>query len=112
MTEEFTWCPRLGAAGDAQTNALASQFNNGYSQRLSVGINNVSTSWPVSFTGTEEYVTPIRDFFVRHKGANHFFWSPPLEAKGSFITDGGWQVQPLGGGLFTISTKFQQVFNP
>lgn len=112
MTEEFIWCPLLGASGDADTDILESKFGNGYSQRLSVGINNVSDSWPVSFMGDAKYIVPIRDFFVRHKGANHFFWEPPLQARGSYITTGGWKLQPLGGGLYTISTTFQQVFNP
>lgn len=112
MAELFTWSPRVGTAGDAQTNVLSSQFNNGYSQRLAVGINNVAGSWSVSFTGEEAYVLPIRDFFRRHKGAQHFLWTPPLEQQGKFITSGGWQLQTLGKNKYTLSTTFQQVFTP
>ncbi|MDD1976924.1 phage tail protein [Pseudomonas tussilaginis] len=112
MAEVFTWSPRTGSSGDAQTAVLQSQFNNGYSQRLSVGINNVASSYAVSFTGSEAYIRPIKEFFIRHKGANHFLWTPPLELQGAYITTGGWQLQTHGNKKYTISTTFQQVFNP
>lgn len=112
MSEVFTWLPEKDTTGDDATDILASQFNNGYSQRMSVGINNISTSWPVTFMGKSAYIVPIRDFFVRHKGANHFLWTPPLHEQGAFITDGGWSLKPLGGGVYILSSKFQQVFNP
>ena len=44
MAEVFTWSPRVGSSGDDQTDTLESKFGNGYSQRLSVGINNVAGS--------------------------------------------------------------------
>ena len=112
MAEVFTWSPRVGSSGDDQTDTLESKFGNGYSQRLSVGINNIAGSWAVSFTGNAAYIIPIRDFFKRHKGAQHFLWTPPLEQQGAFITAGGWQLQTLGKKKYTLSTTFQQVFNP
>ena len=77
-----------------------------------MGINNIAGSWAVSFTGNAAYIIPIRDFFKRHKGAQHFLWTPPLEQQGAFITAGGWQLQTLGNKKYTLSTTFQQVFNP
>ena len=62
--------------------------------------------------GDASYIIPIRDFFVKHKGANHFLWKPPLQEQGAFITSGGWSLLPKGGGIYVLSTKFQQVFNP
>ena len=112
MAEVFTWSPRVGSSGDSQPDILQSKFGNGYSQRLSVGINNIAGSYAVSFTGNEAYIRPIKAFFIKHKGANHFLWTPPLEARGAFITTGGWQVQTLGNKKYTLSTTFQQVFNP
>lgn len=111
MAEVFTWSPRINSSGDTQPNVLTSQFGNGYSQRLSMGINNLVATWSVSFTGTEAYLQPIQDFFIRHKGAQHFLWTPPLAAQGAFITTGGWQLQPHGAMKFTLTTTFQQVFN-
>jgi hypothetical protein len=46
------------------------------------------------------------------KGVNHFLWTPPLEVQGAFITTGGWQLQTHGNKKYTLSTTFQQVFNP
>ena len=112
MAEVFTWSPRVGSSGDSQPDTLQSKFGNGYSQRLSVGINNIAGSYAVSFTGNEAYIRAIRAFFIKHKGANHFLWTPPLEARGAFITSGGWSLLPKGGGIYVLSTKFQQVFNP
>ena len=112
MPEEFTWSPRVGASSDTQADVLTSQYGNGYSQRLSVGINNLATSYPVSFTGTEEYLMPILEFFQRHKGAISFLWVPPMHAQGLFVTTGGWQTTSHGRRRFTLSTTFQQVFSP
>lgn len=112
MPELFTWSPRVGAGTDTQADVLASQYNNGYSQHLSVGINNLSGTHQVSFTGTEAYLLPILDFFKRHKGAIRFLWTPPLEPEGLYITTGGWQTASHGKRRFTVSTTFQQVFSP
>lgn len=112
MPEVFTWAPRVGASGDVQPDVLTSKYNNGYSQRLSVGINNLSGSYQVSFTGTEAYLKPILAFFVRHKGTNSFYWRPPMEEQGLYITAGGWQTSSHGRRRFTVSTTFQQVFSP
>lgn len=112
MTEVFTWSPRVGSSGDVQANVLTSQYNNGYSQRLSVGINNLAGSYQVSFTGTEAYLAPILAFFVRHKGATSFLWKPPMQAQGRYVTTGGWQTASHGKGRYTLSTTFQQVFSP
>ena len=112
MAEVFNWSPRVGSSGDDQPDVLESKFGNGYSQRLSVGINNVAGAYTVSFTGGEAYIKPIREFFKRHKGANHFLWTPPLEVQGAFITTGGWQLQTHGNKKYTLSTTFEQVFNP
>jgi phage-related protein len=111
MAETFTWSPRVNSSGETQASILSSQFGNGYSQRMSVGINNLASSWSVSFTGTEEYLEPIQDFFIRHKSTDHFLWTPPLAKQGAFITTGGWQLQPHGGRKFTLTTTFQQVFS-
>lgn len=112
MTEIFVWSPRINSSGDTQPNLLESRFGNGYTQRLSVGINNLACSWAVSFTGTEAYLKPIQAFFVRHKGALHFMWTPPMGEQGAFVTTGGWQLQPHGRRRYTLSTTFQQVFLP
>ncbi|MFF3704448.1 phage tail protein [Pseudomonas qingdaonensis] len=112
MPEEFTWSPRVGSSGDVQTNVLTSQYNNGYSQRLSVGINNLAGSYQVSFTGTEAYLRPILEFFIRHKGALSFLWAPPMGGQGLYVTSGGWQTTSHGKQRYTLSTTFQQVFSP
>jgi phage-related protein len=112
MAEVFIWSPRVGSSGDDQPDILESKFGNGYSQRLSVGINNIAGTYAVSFTGDEAYIRQIKEFFIRHKGANHFLWTPPMESQGAYITTSGWQLQTHGKKKYTLSTTFQQVFNP
>uniref|UniRef100_UPI004053E93E phage tail protein n=1 Tax=Pseudomonas sp. G.S.17 TaxID=3137451 RepID=UPI004053E93E len=60
MTEVFPWSPRVRSSGDTQPNVLSSQFGNGYSQRLPVGINNLAATWSVSFTGPRSILSPFR----------------------------------------------------
>ena len=108
-TETFAWAPQLNAQGATTYRVLKAQFGDGYSQRAPDGINNEVQSWPLSFTGTGAYVTPIRDFLRRHGGAGRFAWTPPLGEAGLYVC-GGFNLMPLGGDKYTLSATFEQVF--
>ena len=107
--ETFSWTPLVGMNGSAKYRVLSAQFGDGYQQVAADGINNKIESWPVSFTGTEDEIRPIRDFLDHHAGYQSFYWTPPLGEKGLYrsfdIT-----ITPLGGDIYTLSTVFEQAF--
>lgn len=111
MTDTFTWVPLVGTQGTTALRTRKAQFGDGYSQAVPDGINNASDSWPLSFIGDAATVQPIRDFLAAHKGASSFYWTPPLGAQGLYRCE-GYQVQALGGGVYTLTATFQQVFAP
>lgn len=109
MPETFDMCVKVGASGDTSQSVTTVQFGDGYKQKSSIGINNESSTWSISMTGTKKELQPFVDFLKRHKGAISFYWTPPFEDKSLFTAE-GWKSTTHGAGLFTITTEFEQVF--
>lgn len=111
MTTTFTWTPDSKPTGVATFATLSAKFGDGYEQVALNGINNKSQSWPLTFTGLIDRLTPIRDFLDARGGAQSFLWTPPLGAQG-FYRCGEYTLQPMGGRLFQITATFKQAFQP
>lgn len=109
--ELFDWSPRLNPKGDVSFHSLEARFGQGYVQRAGDGINPRSESWPLQFTGEEDYVVPIKDFLDRHWGRIPFRWTPPLGTEGLYVAK-GYSLNPLGGDIYIISATFEQEFRP
>ncbi|HCW18356.1 phage tail protein [Achromobacter sp.] len=109
--EVFTWRPRVNAQGAVKFRVLTAGFGDGYTQTAADGINNKVQSWPLQFVGKEATVAPIAAFLDRHAGYRSFLWTPPLGQEG-YYTASEYQVVALGGGAYTVSATFQQVFRP
>lgn len=109
--EEFTWCPRINAAGEMKFNTRKVQFGDGYTQVSSNGLNTRSQSWDLTFTGGEAYISEIKDFLDKHGGVHAFQWKPPLEPVGLYRCD-TYTPTALGAGLFNLAATFEQAFKP
>ena len=110
--QKFTWCNDLD--GNSQTSSfkvLQSSFGDGYTQRTSVGINNKSSTWAYKRTGEKALILEIKAFFDAHKGADSFLWDSPLDGEVRVVA-GDYMPISLGGGMWSISTTFTQVFYP
>lgn len=110
--EKFTWHARLGSAGEEKQRLRTNDYGDGYTQVIGDGINSDTESWPLTFTGREAYINPIRDFLARHKRGKAFAWQPPLGALGLFRYTSSITRQPLGKGLYIITVTFETAFNP
>jgi phage-related protein len=109
--EIFKWSPKLGATGSVKFRVLKAQFGDGYAQTAPDGINNRSSSWPLSFTGIEAKIRPIKDFLDRQAGAKSFLWTPPLGVPGYFkVVE--YQCVSQGGRVFTLTATFEETFQP
>ncbi|GAB7128033.1 phage tail protein [Silvimonas sp. JCM 19000] len=111
MPETFTWSPLLNGQGTTTLRTQKAQFGDGYSQIAADGLNNITQSWPVSFTGGADKIQAIRDFLEQHAGSASFYWTPPLGKQGLYRA-ASYTLNPLGAGKYTLSTTFDQSFAP
>ena len=113
MTDTFTWDHVSEPSGTITFSVLSAQFGDGYSQRLANGINNESGSWPLSFVGDDDFIGAIVAFIRAHKGAQSFYWTPPVPngEQGLYVAT-SYNPVPYGDGQYQLSVTFQQVFMP
>lgn len=109
--ETFTWSPRIGVVGTVDDRTRKAQFGDGYAQMVGDGINSETQSWPLQFTGSREYVLPIRDFLRRHGKAKAFAWTPPLGELGLYRRS-EFSLTCPGGNVYTLAVTFEQAFHP
>lgn len=87
------------------------QFGDGYAQRAADGINNKAQSWPLSFVGSANYITPIANFLDTQAGYQSFYWTPPLGAQGFYRCD-TYSTRRLEGDNYELTCTFEQSFAP
>ena len=108
----FGWCVDLnGSSGGAKFSTVEAKYGDGYSQATSVGINNRTQEWSVSRTALKAEITAIKNFLDARKGADSFLWDSPFDGV-IRVKASEYQLSPLGGLVWKISTTFSQVFNP
>lgn len=113
MTDTFNWPPLLvSPGGQATLRTLKAQFGDGYSQEAEDGINNEISTWQLSFLGSAETITTIRDFLRSHGGATSFNWTPPLDTEKLFRCSSYTPPTPAGAGNYQLSASFVQAFAP
>lgn len=111
-TQTFTWQPSLEVVGTTKDLVRGAQFGDGYSQAVADGINNVSDTWPLTFSGSSAYIGAIKAFLDARAGYQSFYWTPPLRAQGVFRCTARSTPQPHGADTYTYTATFTEVFNP
>ncbi|WPH68486.1 tail protein [Stenotrophomonas phage BUCTxx99] len=109
-TETFTWERQAGAQGKISWRVIEAKFGDGYSQTISDGLNVESQTWPLTFEGGINYVKPIIEFFRRHKGSKSFYWTPPGSDSALLFRADQVTFTSIGGGVYSVSAEFKQVF--
>lgn len=114
MTRTFEWKPSVEAQGQTRYAVRSVRFGEGYSQVVPQGLNNATQSWQLSFRGNASEIGPIQSFLDSTKGAESFYWTPPLRGSGLFRVDTqrGVTARAHGGDLYTLEVTFQEVFAP
>lgn len=107
--EIFTWCVQKDVTSTEAYRTRSAQFGDGYKQVVADGINSVVSTWNVSVTGKKELILEVRNFLRRHAGYKSFRWTEPL-GEVVLVRASEGPVSSLGGGIFTISTTFEQAF--
>lgn len=109
--QTFTWCPRVDPTGTVSFRTKSAKFGDGYEQIAQDGINNRTQTWPLTFLDTEPRARQIKGFLDAHKGAQPFYWTPPLGEQGLYRCK-TYQATAHGAGLFSIAAEFEQAFHP
>ncbi|MBN3471300.1 phage tail protein [Pseudomonas savastanoi pv. phaseolicola] len=113
MAETFDFDVQVGASGDVKQRTWSNDFGDGYTQAGGVGINTKSQAWEVTVIGrygAGQKVQQVQDFLDRQEGYKSFLWTPPGGAQGRYRAN-SYKLSTLGGGLYTLSVGFKQVYS-
>lgn len=115
--EVFSFKVKSGPSGSVKFRVKVAQFGDGYGQAVGDGLNNRVQSYTVEVVsptgsaciGQDEY-TGAKAFLDRHAGFKSFLWSPPGEPEARWLCT-GYTPKELGGGVYSLSAKFDQWFH-
>lgn len=108
--KKFTFKQDLANSDTSTTfNTLNTGFGDGYTQNISVGVNNRKITINYQRTAKKAEIAQIKAFFDEHKGAKPFLYTTLFDGEITVIA-GEYQITNLGGGLVRITTTFTQVF--
>lgn len=113
MADTFIWAPDFGCRAQyspAKNGVHSVRFNDGYEQRLEVGLNTNPETWPLTFSKrTSAEALAIRDFLKTQKGVLAFNWTTPNGDAYLFKCQ-IFDVMNEKFNLQTVTATFEQVF--
>jgi phage-related protein len=104
--------PTYGAQKSSQPVVRKVQFGDGYSQRLTFGLNQNPKSWSLTWEVSETNADTIEDFLDARGGTESFDWTPPDTATSYKWICEQWTKTIPYLNRATISATFMQVFEP
>lgn len=109
----FDWNLDANPLTDQKPRVNNIKFGDGYEQRVAHGINNNPENWSISFTNREETeALEIDAFFKTHGGVTAFDWTPPGASEALKFKCQEWTKVKHNGNLYSLTAKFEQVFDP
>jgi phage-related protein len=110
---EFDFEADYPATKSVEAKTRDAKFGDGYSQRVSFGINQVQESWNLRFDNRDlETIEDIEEFLIEHRGVDSFDWTPPNELTAKKYICKTWSVTDNKPLLKSLSATFEQVFEP
>ena len=105
--------PTYGAQKTSQPKVRQVQFGDGSSQRLTVGLNQNSKSWSLTWEISESNADTIEAFLdARAADGASFTWTPPDESTAYQWICYDWSKSIPYLNRATIQATFTQVFEP
>jgi phage-related protein len=105
--------PTYGAQKTSQPTVRQVQFGDGYSQRLSVGLNQNPKRWSLSWEVSETDADTIEAFLdARASDGASFTWTPPDSATSAKWVCYEWNKTIPYLDRASITAAFTQVFEP
>lgn len=103
--------PTYGAQKSSQPNVRTVQYGDGYSQRLTYGLNQNPKQWSLTWNVSETNADTIEAFLDARGGAESFDWTPPDGSTGKWICPQWSKTIPYLNRA-EITATFIQVFEP
>lgn len=104
--------PDTGIDRSCKPNIKEAKYGDGYSQRISFGINQAALTVNLAYTNiTEAEKQVLENFINQHAGGQAFKWAMPdeyLERKWYFSE---WNVIYVKFGIYTVKATLQEVFD-
>ena len=104
--------PTYGARKRSRPNVRTVQFGDGFSQRITYGLNQDPKQWSLTFEVSETDADTIETFLEARGGSESFDWSPPDETDTYKWICQDWSKSIPYLNRATITATFQQVFEP
>lgn len=109
----FTWPVDANPSRDSKPRVTNIKFGDGYEQRVAHGINTNPMDWNIAFANRDETeALEIDSFLTSHNGVSAFDWTPPGASASSKFKCQQWTFVPGKGNLYSMSAKFEEVFDP
>jgi phage-related protein len=105
----FTWVPAYEPQRTVKAGVITTQFGDGYSQRVSQGLNSVAESWQLTFTRLKTEVAQIEAFLRARSGVESFEWLTPDGVTRKFIAP-EWRTSVMSLSVNQLQVSFEQVF--
>lgn len=109
----FTITPDFGASRTTKPRVNSAKFGDGYEQRVPFGINTVVEEWTLRFANrTNAEKTELLDFLSARAGVESFDWTPVGDTVSKKFVCREWSDTLENNDLYSITAKFEQVFEP
>lgn len=105
--ETFTFQPDWDMEQARKPELMKNSFGDGYEQIRPKGLNHNLRTYSVIFTGTEERIKQIDEFFNRQGGYQAFNWTPYGSKEGKFRCE-DWLAR-IRSGRWTLSATIREV---
>jgi len=109
----FSYIPDYAATKSYETQSRATQFGDGYRQRITFGLQPQKEEWSLAFnnrTNTERDL--IRNYLRGAKAVTAFAWTDPINAQPIKVVCDEWSTQYSNFNNSTIQATFRRVFEP
>lgn len=109
----FSYIPDYAATKSYETQSRATQFGDGYRQRLTFGLQPQKEEWSLAFnnrTNTERDL--IRNYLRGAKAVTAFAWTDPISAQPVKVVCDEWSTQYSNFNNSAIQATFRRVFEP
>jgi len=107
----FTYMPDRNIKRTNTPTVLMSQFGDGYSQRTTTLLNNVNSSWNLSFKNRlDSEINNIVSFFESTNGVDSFTWQPPGEDSVLTVIVKKWDKVYVNEGISSLTATLERVY--
>jgi phage-related protein len=112
MAYTFTFIPSKAFVATSKPRVAVSQFGDGYSQRVGLGINRLTKEWSLVFKSRSiTQSDQIIAFLEARAGTEGFLWQPPGDSTTYSVVCMDWSRTYDNHLSTTIQARFVQIFD-